>query len=92
MNGSSHHNGRGDTARSRKKGSSGNGISSRNGNDNGGIYDIISDSSASRRNDRMAMRKKRVRRSRARKSSSGKSNGLALCIIGSGIFVIYLLA
>ena len=100
MNGSSHHNGRGDAARSRKKVSSGNGISSSNGNDNthnnninnGGIYDIISDSSASRRNDRMAMRKKRVHRSRARKSSSsGKSNGLALCIIGSGIFVIYLL-
>ena len=93
MNGSS--NGR--EARSRKnKISSGNGSSSNvsngvNGsiNGNGGIYDVSDSGDSTRRSaDRMAMRKKRVRRSRARKK---QSNAIPLCILGGIIFVVYLL-
>ena len=93
MNGSS--NGR--EARSRKNIiSSGNGSSSNvsNGgsvsiNGNGGIYDVSDSGDSTRRSaDRMAMRKKRVRRSRARKK---QSNAIPLCILGGIIFVVYLL-
>ena len=79
-------------ARSRKKklssGNGGTGTSS-NGNDDG-IY-IVSDSGDGRRarSDRMAMRKHRVHRSRARKTST-PLNGLAFCLIAGVMFVVYL--
>ena len=50
------------------------------------VYDIVSDSADSRVA-RPAMRKKRIRRARKRKS---KSNN-ALCCISVGIFVVYAL-
>jgi len=79
-------------ARSRKKKySSGNGHSS-SGSIGGNIANEMSDSGDSRRSDRMAMRKKRVVRSKARKSSQGgRSNVMALCLISAAIFGLYLL-
>ena len=48
------------------------------------------DSHRNNRSDRMAMRKKRVRRSRARKQHRS-NNAIPLCILGGIIFVVYLL-
>lgn len=94
MNGSADRSGNGLEARSRKKklSSSNGGTGKSNGSDDG-IY-IVSDSGDSRRDaarsDRMAMRKHRVHRSRARKKSV-PLNGLAFCLIAGVIFVMYLL-
>lgn len=79
-------------ARSRKKNSSSNGNGATTDGD--GIY-IVSDSGDSRnrggnRSDRMAKRKIRVHRSRARKKTT-PLNGLAFCLIAGCMFIIYLL-
>jgi hypothetical protein len=94
MNGTAYSD-KGPEARSRKKKlSSGNGFVVNDGGD-GGVY-IVSDSGdsgrggARARSDRMAMRKHRVHRSRARKRSS-PLNGLAFCLIAGCCFVMYLL-
>mmetsp|Transcript_9031 Transcript_9031/g.16712 ORF Transcript_9031/g.16712 Transcript_9031/m.16712 type:complete len:481 (-) Transcript_9031:632-2074(-) len=79
-------------ARSRKKKySTGNGHSS-SGSIGGNIANEACDSGDIRRSDRMAMRKKRVVRSKARKSSQGgRSNVMVLCLISAAIFALYLL-
>ena len=55
--------------------------------DDSKVYEIVSDSADSRVA-RSAMRKKRIRRARKRKS---KGNNAALCCLSFGIFVVYAL-
>ena len=65
---------------------------------NGGIYDVSDSGDSSRpgggsdsRSKRLALRKRRVHRSRARKSSGKGGNAAALCFLGSCIFIFYLI-
>eukprot|EP00584_Thalassiosira_punctigera_P021344 CAMPEP_0172555108 /NCGR_PEP_ID=MMETSP1067-20121228/57994_1 /TAXON_ID=265564 ORGANISM="Thalassiosira punctigera, Strain Tpunct2005C2" /NCGR_SAMPLE_ID=MMETSP1067 /ASSEMBLY_ACC=CAM_ASM_000444 /LENGTH=608 /DNA_ID=CAMNT_0013343617 /DNA_START=65 /DNA_END=1888 /DNA_ORIENTATION=+ len=82
---------KGREARSRKKKySSGNGHSSSGSIGNGGANEV-SDSGDSRRSDRMAMRKKRVHRAKARKTSGGRSSAMSLCLVSTAMFAMYLL-
>lgn len=73
--------------------------SSSNGNGhvvgNGGIYDIPSggdsDSRSAARQQRKAKRKLRVAKARTRRSTGGRNNTVAMCLISTVIFLLYFL-
>lgn len=73
--------------------------SSSNGNGhvvgNGGIYDISSggdsDSRSAARQQRKAKRKLRVAKARTRRSTGGRNNTVAMCLISTVIFLLYFL-